>query len=95
MRDRRELLDRSGFGARVTSSVPKLVTMRPRGGSPTTEELGAKLEPELRAWVDRVIVPALMREYLAQNRAGNCVADSAPGVAQSGMSTTLSAERVQ
>lgn len=30
--------------------------------APSTEELGAKLNPELRDWVDRVIVPALLRE---------------------------------
>jgi hypothetical protein len=30
------------------------------------EKLGAKLDPALRGWADRVIIPALAREYLAQ-----------------------------
>jgi hypothetical protein len=30
------------------------------------EKLGAKLDPALREWADRVIIPALAREYLAQ-----------------------------
>jgi hypothetical protein len=32
------------------------------------EKLGAKLDPALREWADRVIIPALAREYLAQGR---------------------------
>ena len=30
------------------------------------EKLGAKLDPALREWADKVIIPALAREYLAQ-----------------------------
>lgn len=30
------------------------------------EKLGAKLNPALREWADRVIIPALAREILAQ-----------------------------
>jgi hypothetical protein len=29
------------------------------------EKLGAKLDPGLREWADRVIIPALAREFLA------------------------------
>lgn len=29
---------------------------------------GSRLDPRLKDWVDRVIVPALVREYLAQSR---------------------------
>jgi hypothetical protein len=32
------------------------------------EKLGAKLDPALREWADRVIIPALAREYFAQGR---------------------------
>jgi len=30
------------------------------------QKLGAKLDAALREWADRVIIPALAREYLAQ-----------------------------
>ena len=30
------------------------------------ETLGGKLDPALREWADKVIIPALAREYLAQ-----------------------------
>ena len=30
------------------------------------ETLGGKLDPVLREWADKVIIPALAREYLAQ-----------------------------
>jgi len=33
------------------------------------EKLGAKLPPALREWADRVIIPALAREYLAERDA--------------------------
>jgi hypothetical protein len=37
------------------------------------EKLGAKLDPALREWADRVIIPALAREYLAQGRSDSAV----------------------
>lgn len=63
--------------------------------SPSTEELGAKLSPELREFVDRVIVPALLREYLAEKRRENCVAAMPHTVADSEPDVRLSAEGVQ
>lgn len=32
------------------------------------ERLGAKLDPALKGWIDRVIVPGMVRQYLAQKR---------------------------
>ena len=32
------------------------------------EKLGAKLDPALREWADKVIIPALARQYLAQGK---------------------------
>jgi hypothetical protein len=63
--------------------------------APSTEELGAKLSPEMREWVDRVIVPALLREYLAEKKAGNCLANPAGAMAQSQTTDRLSAEGVK
>jgi len=33
------------------------------------EKLGASLDPALREWADKVIIPALAREYLAERDA--------------------------
>jgi hypothetical protein len=33
------------------------------------EKLGSKLDPKLREWLDRVIVPALARAYAAEHTA--------------------------
>ena len=30
------------------------------------ERLGARLDPALKGWIDRVIVPGLVRQYLMQ-----------------------------
>ena len=39
------------------------------------QRLGAKLSPALRDFVDRVIVPALTREYIAEHGSGNHIAN--------------------
>ena len=39
------------------------------------QKLGAKLDPALREWADKVIIPALAREFLAKRtakRIANC-----------------------
>ena len=36
--------------------------------SPKIEKLGAKIEPALRDWIDHVIVPGLVRQYLARDQ---------------------------
>jgi hypothetical protein len=41
----------------------KLVSV---GDGGERQRLGAKLDPALRAWADRVIIPALAREYLTE-----------------------------
>ena len=33
------------------------------------EKLGARLDPALREWADKVIIPALAREYLVEQAA--------------------------
>ena len=45
------------------------------------EELGNKLDPALREWADRVIIPALVREYLAEQEKKR-IAESLEPVAQ-------------
>jgi hypothetical protein len=45
------------------------------------QRLGAKLDPALREWADRVIIPALAREFLA-NQDSKQIAKDVPSVAQ-------------
>jgi hypothetical protein len=35
-------------------------------GSARTSNLGKRLNPALKSWMDNVIIPALVREYLAE-----------------------------
>ncbi len=54
------------------------------------QRLGAKLDPALRAWADRVIIPALAREYLAEQDAKR-IAEAGAAVAQCKSKSKLSA----
>jgi hypothetical protein len=45
------------------------------------QRLGAKLDPALREWADRVIIPALAREYPAEQEKKR-IAESHSPVAQ-------------
>jgi hypothetical protein len=65
----------------------KLVTVRDDG---ERQRLGAKLDPEMRAWADRVIIPALAREYLTE-QGQKRIAESLEPVAQSERKMLLSA----
>jgi len=55
------------------------------------ERLGAKLDPKLREWADRVIIPALAREVLAQAPRER-IAPRSRGVAEFRSKKRLSAE---
>jgi len=59
------------------------------------QQLGAKLDPKLREWIDRVIVPALAREYIADKECANCVAIPAEDVPQLPSNDRLSAEGIR
>lgn len=48
-----------------------------------------RVSPELRAWLDRVIVPALVREFLAEHKE---LASGAPLVAESAPTRTAIVE---
>jgi hypothetical protein len=54
------------------------------------QRLGAKLDPALREWADRVIIPALADEYLAEQEAKRIAEAGAP-VAQFEPKSRLSA----
>jgi hypothetical protein len=59
------------------------------------QKLRAKLDPNLREWIDRVIVPALVREYIAEHKHSDCVADPTKDVRQFKANDRLSAEGIQ
>ena len=58
------------------------------------ERLGAKLDPSLRSFIDSVIVPILVRDYIAQHGSGIHIAAPAGAVPQSQADTKPSAERI-
>jgi hypothetical protein len=64
-----------------------------RGNDAVTEreKLGAKLDPALRELADRVIIPALAREFLAQGKTKR-IAGERSNVAEFKVRNRLSAE---
>ncbi len=58
------------------------------------ERLGAKIKPVLRSWIDNVIVPSLVDEWLAREKPAYRVAGTPGLVAQFDESKVLSAEEV-
>jgi hypothetical protein len=49
-----------------------------RGTSARSAKLGKRLDPDLKSWLDNVIIPALVREYLAEIRQQNRLATTGP-----------------
>ena len=41
-------------------------TLERQSGSARSSGLGKRLDPALKSWMDNVIIPALVREYLAE-----------------------------
>lgn len=58
------------------------------------ERLGARLDPDLRDFIDRAIVPALVREYIAEHGTGIRIAKPTRVVPQFQPDARLSAERI-
>lgn len=57
-------------------------------------QAGAGIDPNLRAFLDRVIVPALVREYLAKHEGKNNLTELAARVVDSGASGGPSVEEL-
>lgn len=58
------------------------------------DRLGAKIKPAVRSWIDNVIVPSLVDEWLARENSTKCPAETPRGVVQFGGNKMLSAEEV-
>jgi hypothetical protein len=59
------------------------------------EQPEAKLTPEIRGWIDNVIVPAMVREWLTREEHANRVANGPKSVAQFEGRDVLSAEEIR
>lgn len=58
-------------GADVLRRPKPRSPIQPKGGTPSGAEEGVsrrtrKLDPALKSWLDNVIIPALVREYLSE-----------------------------
>ena len=47
-------------------------------GSTRSSSAGKRLDPVLKSWLDNVIIPALVREYLAEIKTRNRLAMTGP-----------------
>lgn len=63
--------------AKPPTSGPQADAVRLRDPA-RSARLGKRLDPELKLWLDDVIVPALMREYLAEIKKRNQLASAGP-----------------
>ena len=57
------------------------------------ERLGSRIKSSsVKSWIDNVIVPSLVDEWLAHEKSAKCLEDTEVAVAQCERSTVLSAE---
>jgi hypothetical protein len=59
------------------------------------DALGARLDPELRSWIRNVIVPAMVRDYIAEHGSPNSLAEPIATMPQCEANGRLSAEGIQ
>ncbi len=60
-----------------------------------TDGSGARLDPEVRAWIQNVIVPAMMRDYIEEHGNANSLAESIAAMPQCEANGRFSAEGIQ
>lgn len=53
-----------------------VATLERQSGSARSPGLGKRLDPALKSWMDNVIIPALVREYLAEIEGRNRLAST-------------------
>jgi hypothetical protein len=54
------------------------ITQERQRRSARSARLGKRLDPDLKSWLDNVIIPALVREYLAAIKQQNRLATTGP-----------------
>lgn len=68
---------RGCVAGKSTKSEGGLVRERERN-SARSARLGKRLDPDLKSWLDNVIIPALVREYVAEIKQQNRLAATGP-----------------
>lgn len=68
---------RSCVASKSTKNEGGLVQERQRN-SARSARLGKRLDPDLKSWLDNVIIPALVREYLTEIKQQNRLATTGP-----------------
>jgi hypothetical protein len=53
------------------------------------------MSPEVRSWIDNVLVPAMVREYVAEHRRLNSLASPSVAVPECETNSRFSAEGIQ
>jgi len=56
----------------------KVATPEKQHGSKRSSSAGKRFDPALKSWLDNVIIPALVREYLAEIKTRNRLAMKGP-----------------
>jgi hypothetical protein len=56
----------------------KKAMLEAQSASARSSNLGKRLDPALKSWMDNVIIPALVREYLAEIEERNRLATTGP-----------------
>ena len=65
------------MGTRDVKSANQ-ATPEKQHGSKRSSSAGKRLDPALKSWLDNVIIPALVREYLAEIKKRNRLAMKGP-----------------
>ena len=61
-----------------STKVEDWATQERRRSSARSTRLGKRLDPDLKSWLDNVIIPALVREYVAEIKQQNRLATTGP-----------------
>lgn len=64
------------MGSKIKSE--KKAVREAQSSSARSSNLGKRLDPALKSWLDNVIIPALVREYLAEIKQWNRLATTGP-----------------
>jgi hypothetical protein len=72
-----------------TTSAEDETTPDGRRRSSRSAGLGKRLDPKLKSWLDNVIIPALVREYLVEIKHQNRLATIVPSEVTSDMDGSL------
>jgi hypothetical protein len=70
--------DSRGCVAGKSSKDERTIMQERQRSSARSARLGKRLDPDLKSWLDNVIIPALVREYMAEIKKQNQLASAGP-----------------